>query len=307
MQKNNNKTYIALVLVVVGVIAAVFLLRTSPTDSSVEAMTHSNQMNKMKDKNTTIGNEWQWSKKDAIDHSSETIAGLPFTSDSVYRALQAVKLDENGNVILDHDALLSLDEALERIHNKLDSESLSVLLELIKKALPGKAGEQTAELVGNYYNYLQAKQEFSQINEAMADTNNELTEESIKANQELYSELQDLREVHIGNEATKTLFRISDANAQYMFDSMKLEANNDLTAEEKQQRREEIKERHIGLSINIADWPERYKTFKKQRQQILDLELGAQQQSEELETLLQKSFSHEELLRIKHLELARTQ
>ena len=302
---NNNKFYILLAAAALCVFVAIVLLGPFSEQQNTDANLTASK-NEIKEKTkSTIGTSWQWLQEDNMINDGLENNRLPFTADSVYRALQAVKLDENGNVILDHDALLSLDEALERIHNKLDSESLSVLQALIRKALPGKAGEQTAELVNDYYQFLQAKQEFSQINEAMADTNNELTAESIEANEMLYSELQELREVHIGSEATKKLFRISDANAQYMFDSMKLETNSELSAEEKQQRRDEIKERHVSLSINISDWPTRYQEFKKQKQRIVDSNIGQQQKQQRIESLLKNSFNEDELKRIAHLGLSR--
>lgn len=305
MSNKSSKSFLVFVLIAVVVLVAVFMLKPTSNKLTSESNVDLSDKETVNNKESTIGSEWQWFKKESQISSNLANNNLPFTAESVYRALQAVKLDEDGNVILDHDALLSLDEALERIHNKMDSESLNTLQQLIKKALPGKAGMQTAKLVTDYHQYLQAKQEFSQINEAMADSNNELTAESVEANVALYAELQELREVHIGTRATKKLFRISDANAQYMFDSMKLETNNDLTSEEIKQRRMEIKEKHISLSINVSGWPTRYQELKQQRQLIINSNVGEQQKRKKLKALIQQSFDDDELKRIEHLGLDR--
>ncbi len=300
MPKSNSKLTVVIVTVALLAILIVLML----TGKNSEPLSTPNQGEREEVNQSSISVEWQWQATNSKSNMSAVdFQDLPFTPESVFRALQAVKLDKDGNVILDHDALLSLDEALERIHNQLDSQSLAVLKQLIKDALPGKAGEQTAELVNNYYHFLQAKQEFSQINEAMADTNNELTEESVQINERLYSELQQLREVHMGSETTQKLFRVSDANAQYMFDSMKLETKTELTPEQRQQRRQEIQETFVSQGINIANWPSRYQAFKVEKNKIVNSDLSETQKQQQLEQLMLASFSQKERDIIAHLNL----
>lgn len=209
----------------------------------------------------TIASQWQWRNKPKLSVVAEggddlmQEVQLPFTEQSVHDALQVVKVDENGNVIMDHDALISLDEALERIHNKLDAESLLKLEDLIKEALPGKTGEQTAALVGDYHQFLEAKEQFDQIHSVSSVVGNQQTVASIESDQSLYKELQALREVHLGVEVTQSLFHDSDVNAEFMFESIKLGLDTSLTQEQIITQRQLIEARRreqMGESIELS-------------------------------------------------------
>lgn len=192
----------------------------------------------------TIAKQWQWPRdrdQQERDATADEDESLPFTEQSVYDSLQAVKVDKNGNIILDHDALISLDEALERIHNRLDSESLLKLQDIIRDALPGKTGEQTAQVVEDYQRFLGAQEEFSQMHQGSVSTVQTLN--SLDNDQALYRELQNLREIHLGTENTASLFHDSDANAEFMFDSLRLSLEQHLTPEEIESRRREIQQR----------------------------------------------------------------
>lgn len=254
---------------------------------------------------STIASNWQWPHINDEQHTTltESRANLPFTEKFVYEALKAVRLDENGNVIYDHDALLSLDEALLRMQNKLDSESLAALQGIIKQGLPNKAGEQTAKIVADYYYYLEAKDEFSRTTEALFSNTGPATIASLENDETLYAELQALRDVHLGSEVSSSLFRVSDATAQYMFDSMKLELNQDLSPVEKEQQLIDIEEKHIERSINVDNWPIRYRNFQIEKQNILQASLDQDEKNQQLNQLLQSHFNTDEIKRIAHLGL----
>ena len=152
---SNNKKYSVAVILLVIVVSAITLIVMGPEDgrsptNEIASTRHSetNQTSFSEPKQTesiTIAKRWQWQPNDrqkqpnnsssngANDDEQQT---LPFTAQSVHDALQGVKVDENGDVILDHDALISLDEALERIYKRLDSDSLNELQSLIEGALP---------------------------------------------------------------------------------------------------------------------------------------------------------------------------
>jgi len=256
---NNKAPSVTIILVIAIVSVTIFIFartmqdeNTVDRDSSPKTNTVAPTVPVQTNENTnssTIANEWQW--QDTVDEKeqgnvnieTDQDESLPFTPQSVHDALQAVKLDANGDVILDHEALISLDEALERIYNQLDNDSLVKLRNLIEDALPGKTGEQTANLVEDYNGFLRAKEEFSQIHEG-SNTNTTQTIASLENDQALYSELQALRELHLGQSTAQSLFQTSDANAEFMFESMKLGLDNSLSAEEVANRRDEIEERH---------------------------------------------------------------
>ncbi len=253
---------------------------------------------------STIATSWQWSKihENAKKPSSpENNKSLPFTAKFVYEALKAVKLDKDGNVIHDHDALLSLDEAILRIQNKLDSESLNILQSIIKDGLPGKAGEQTAKTVGDYYHYLEAKDEFSRANESIVDINSHETVSAVENDQLLYAELQSLRDIHLGDDVSSGLFRVSDSDAQYMFESMKLDADTELSKEDKDQKRIEIEAERIQNSINITGWPERYRAFQAEKIKITSASLGNEEKNAQIKEILSRYFTPDELKQIELL------
>ncbi len=255
----------------------------------------------------TVASNWRWQRGEAqtepMSLNDQQVAKYPFTPQSVFDALHAVKLDVDGNVVLDHDALVSLDETLERIHNRLDEESVGVLVNLIHQSLPGQAGLQLGELVENYYHFLESKESFSRINEGLLVKQDVDPLISIEQDIGLYAELQALREVHLGSDVTAELFRVSDANAQYMFESMKLEATQNLTFQEREQKRKDIQAQYIAQSVNVLNWPVRYSTFLSAKQAITSSSIDIQEKVKQVNALLSQHFSPEELTRIEYLKL----
>lgn len=264
----NNRLLLIVCIVGILVFGAIMLINTSQDSTT----TTPDQTVKSVDENDPTGSQssvalpavkadqtlakhWKWLSRSkagtklAIEEGQDQ--RLPFTEQSVFDALQAVKVDENGDVVLDHDALVSLDETLERIYNRLDADSTLKLQDLIKTALPEKTGEQTAKLVGDYNNFLQAKEQFDQIHSAAPI--GPQTVATIESDQLLYKQLQTLREVHLGQDTAQNLFHVSDANAEYMFESLKLGLDNTLSAEQIAARRAQIDAQHqeqIGQTDN---------------------------------------------------------
>jgi hypothetical protein len=299
------------VLLIIVIVIALFVLNNTNSASNLEVVNPNNKPQSSDSRSvnfdehtSTIATNWQWSEIDEqTEQSLKHEKSLPFTAKFVYEALKAVKLDEDGNVIHDHDALLSLDEALLRIQSKLDTESLSVLQEIIKDGLPGKAGEQTAQIVSDYYYFLEAKDEFSESSEALSDLRVHETAGAVENDELLYTELQALRDVHLGSEVSAGLFRVSDAGAQYMFDSMKLDFNQDMSEQEKQKMRIEIEEKHIKGSVNVSDWPARYSDYQEAKQRIMSTSLWPEEKQSQVTELLESYFSSDELKRIQYLNL----
>lgn len=254
-----NKIIPIIAVLIVAIVAAIFVFKITfesdhktPHSESVSVPkaalideTNRTQVSSNKDNEKhTIANQWQWSALDEGSNATEPEESLPFTSQSVHDALYAVKIDDNGDIILDTDALISLDEALERIYNQLDSESTLKLEGLIRDALPGKVGEQTAKLVSDYSDFLKAKEQFSLLHENTIYVDGVESVAKVERDETLYGDLQALREVHLGTDVAEQLFQEHDATAQYMFDSMKLGLDDSLSPEVKEQRRQEIEARY---------------------------------------------------------------
>lgn len=314
MLYSNNKILIVAVSLCVLIAFLLFFMSEQLRQAELNAVTSAKDLFKKQlsqgevTRYNTVATHWDWQRGDVqtdpLSLSYQNMANLPFTAQSVFDALQAVKLDGDANVVLDHDALVSLDETLERIHNKLDEDSLRVLLDLIHQSLPGQAGRQMADLVEHYYYYLGAKEEFSRINEGSSIERDVDPAVSIENDQLLYAELQALRDVHLGSDVSTKLFRVSDANALYMFASMKLELNPNLTAQEHEQKRKDIQTQHIAQSVNIFDWPARYPAFLSAKQAITSSSIDPQEKRRQVTALLSQHFTSDELTRIDYLNLS---
>jgi lipase chaperone LimK len=262
-------------------------------------------------KEDTIANAWQWEadaedsaleledqELDAEEDDYKATSDLPFTEESVYQALQAVKIDSAGSIILDDDALNALNTALDHDEMQLDSEAIGELQTIIKNGLPGAAGEQTAQIVADYYQYLGAKNEFNEVYEPTNDES-----QYIENYESQYEELTSLRELYLGSEVSSKLFAISDANARYMFETKKLEANTSLSEEEKKQEQAKLVARHAEETTNVNDWKERYQAFLNEKQYIVNAAISDDEKLVQITELMNEHFSSEEQERVSHLQL----
>lgn len=232
-----------------------------------------------------------YSKENAMP--SETVA-RPFTEESVYTALQSIRLDDQQNIILDHEALLALNEALDYQDIELNTPQMAELQDLIRAGLPGSIGEQTAQIVADYHDYLVASREFNAIYESSMSTENAA---------ERYAELASLRALYLGQDVADKLFRVSDANAQYMLDMAQIDQDSSLSEEEKQQQRDQVIERHVQTVIDIPDWANRHAAFSQEKDMILSSGVSEQEQKQQLTQLLHRHFNPSEIAQIEHLQL----
>lgn len=250
----------------------------------------------------TIAAVWQWqSMADATakgdeKNSTETI---PFNADALYDAFQNVRIDENGDVILDNQALEALNRTLQYGVVELSDQNLANLQELIKIGVPGKAGEQTADIVVDYYRYLEAEDEYNAIYEQPGS----VAEMSTDAYAQQYEELKALRALYLGQEVAAQLFETADASARYMFEAQRLEADASLTGEEKAQRLEALNDRLTDETVAVDNWRKRYDAFLAEKRLIIDAGLAEQEKKAQVEQLMQQHFSASELEKVRHLQL----
>lgn len=313
MKKNLQKRIVLSIAILACIgILALFIQPTSSTKHEVVTATEPQSKVDPIHPNAsqnTIASAWQWevmtdnnSDADTVEpnHSlnNATLSPLPFTQESIYTALQAVKLDEHGDVIIDNDALNALNSALDHSNVVLDDNALNALQNLIRKGLPGNAGEQTAQIVADFYQYLGAKKEFNSLYE---DTNAETS--TIEDYETQYTELLALRSLYLGDNVANQLYAEADANSRYMFDSMKVEANTELSDNEKQQLQADIVARHAESTIDVNNWNARYEAFNMEKKTIINASLSKDEKREQLKTLMQQHFSDDELTHVSHLPL----
>ena len=293
------------VIVLLALIASLGLLFFTDSDNKDSIKIHdfnsseNIQTMEVDSDDKTIATAWQWEE---VTNTAEKSPASTFSEASVYAALQRVKLNQQGNVILDHEALIALNATLDDSRLQLDQQTLSDLQTIIRQGLPGKAGDDVAKIVADYYHYLEASKEFNTIYETDY-SNAQAVENTTEEHEENYRELKALRDLYLGSDTSNKLFSTTDANANYMFDMLKVENATDISDEEKQQKRAEIMERHAEQTIDISNWNERHTVYLTAKKNILAAAISDQQKQVQLTELMHQHFNREELTHVSHLQL----
>ena len=291
------------VLAVLLVIAFANFLKPSPEPGSASVATEpSSSAQNNTEKAGTVAAIWQWQTlADTAEEREQpnNMNTIPFSADALYEALQNVRIDDNGDVVLDNEALEALNRTLQYGEVELNSQNLADLQELIKVGVPGKAGEQTAEIVVDYYRYLEAEDEFNALYEQQgspADAGNE-------AYAQQYEELKALRALYLGQDVAAELFATADASARYMFEAQQLEADPTLSADDKAERLKTLNDRLIDATVPVDNWRQRYSDFLLEKQRIMDAGLADQEKKVQIERLMQQHFNPDELAKVRYLQL----
>jgi lipase chaperone LimK len=190
----------------------------------------------------TVANNWQW--KNFSDTQSASDAGkksetdkakaagaLPYNAVEVYKVLQSLKLDEDGSLVPDQTVLKALEQGYRDLGSDLSPEAMAGLQDVIRKGLPGQAGEEAAHILENYYRYRSAESEFHQqlVNQLPAASH--------------YEELIQLRRNYLGQEVADQLFAVENAQARHMLAAIAIEKDTTLTAEQKQAQLKALQEK----------------------------------------------------------------
>jgi lipase chaperone LimK len=299
----SNFVSVALLLVVIASLYLVFFSEdTEKNRTSLLTIngtnTHASEI-EVDTNDKTIATAWQW---ESPTNTNKEISSSTFSEQAVYSALQRVRLDSQNNVIVDHEALIALNATLDDSRLQLDEQALSELQLIIKQGLPGNAGDDVAKIVTDYYHYLEASKEFNALYETEPSTSQAI-ETTTEEHEENYRELITLRELYLGSDTSSKLFSTSDANANYMFDMLKIEQATNLSDEEKQQQRTEIMERHTEQTINVSNWDERHGAFLAAKQNIITASISDEEKKTQITELMHQHFNSEELANVSHLQL----
>ena len=126
----------------------------------------------------------------AEEEESSTIVSM----DAIYKGLADVKISETDEIVVDDTALKALNRALNRKDLVLSEGDLSLIKSIINDSLPAPAGEQAAEIVDNYYQYLQAHKEMTELNKQVGQPLD---------HEQHHQELNTLRELYLGQEVAE--------------------------------------------------------------------------------------------------------
>lgn len=251
----------------------------------------------------TIADAWTMS-----DSAREVEIGEPRGADepprvdaaSVRTALRDVRLDEAGNVVVDHRALAALRDGFASIE-RLDAGQLADIQEIIRNGLPAPAGEQAATIVANYYQYQLAAQ--TMLGGAAG--------EDIAGSEAQLERLVELRRSYFGTETSERLFGDEHAYARFTLESMRLAADESLSPEERQRRQEALTQMLPArlrapdsaaaepVAASAAemkpDFAARYAEFERQKRAILAAGLVDDEKNVQLERLLREHFAADEI------------
>jgi len=291
----------------------------------------------------TIAEVWRWpdtTEPATADTPAEPETARPFDEDAVAQALGNVVLDADGRIVLDRQALAALETAFNRLRGALDADDLAALQDIIRRRLPGIAGEETATIVGNYYLYRQALENFEKDQPSPAAGTDP------DAEQARLQRLAALREEHFGPVVAAKFFAEEQAFSRYLLERHRLQADSSLSEQERSDRQAQLQQeledgllyldeptspqaerlsaqlrrlreqgaseeylhyvRSRGLGLATAaklarsdaerqDWALRHARFEQEQRYILEAGLTEAERKAQLEALLERSFSPEEL------------
>lgn len=189
----------------------------------------------------TIAETWRWPP--AAGGGAEPVSDVGaqpaslFSEKAVADALGSVVLTEDGDVVVDKMALSALRAAFDTLPPDLGADDVAALQAMIRRGLPGKAGEQTAKIVGDYYGYRQALATFNA---------HQPTPTTPDAERERLEQLAELRQQHLGPVVATQFFAQDEAYERYIIERRRVESNLNLSAEEKAAQ-------HAALKQNLLN------------------------------------------------------
>lgn len=220
------------------------------------------------------------------DNESENTPSLDYTY--IQKEIGKIRLSEDGTVILDEMTLSALRDAFPVNHLNLTPEMLQELQEILKQGLPGIAGEQAAEIVSNFYEYMEAKKD---LNDLFRDV-------QVKpgTHEEALAEEKALRELYLGKEIADQLFKKEDQTSEYMLKAFRIASDQSLSHEEKEKEKNKLNIEFINNEIE--NWDARYQSYLEEKNTLKAKQLSTEEYNQAVIQLRNQHFSVQEQARI---------
>lgn len=241
----------------------------------------------------------QVQQKIADKNSSEN--PFRFDVEYIFSALSEVRIDRDGELVLDGETLDLLEAAVSKLTDDLSESEVAELQELIALGLPGEAGDEAAKIFSDYYQYRSAEREF--LNASPGS--------DIAGINSSFEQLRALRQAHLGYDVAEKLYGEEERASMFMIRAMKIQEDPNLSEEEKElqqlQLAEEL-EAHMDseqapVEAETAQWLVRFENFAQQRQYILDAGLSKAEQDKQIEDLLKQHFATNEIPKARNYRL----
>jgi len=156
--------------------------------------------------------------------SAATKSGFNVSFRDVEDALMMAKLDNVGALILDEQALASLNLVVSRLPDNLTAQDIQKIQKLIKQAQPGEAGEQVAQVLGDYYAFKQAEKEW--LKSGVASN-------SLQAAIDQLEKITAMRQDYLGQAVADKLFLGQQQQASLSLQKMAIQQDTELSAQQK--------------------------------------------------------------------------
>ncbi len=235
MTKTTRKNILVRLLLIVGfvIILVIFLAwqKTRTSQAIVNGLREAANSENISGTENIIANAWNWngfsdeqiingakpiSRYGKNENNLEAESEYEFDVVLIYAALGLVEIEDNGDVVIDKKALRALKDTVAAFTTELSIADVEQLKKLIKLGLPGKSGEQTAQLVADFYFYSQAKMRYES---AQAIPEN-IQEASLQ-----YELLKTLREHYFGLEVSEALFGNGEELTRYTLSNVEDQEN----------------------------------------------------------------------------------
>ena len=236
MNNNNKRYHYAIFAITLCVV--VFLGFIKPDSSSqasfenvIEIEFGDNAQNSLNEIDYSVAsleagsafNQVAETKTENSDKSHDFIIGYA----EVESALAMAKLDVYGQLILDDSARASLNLVVSRLPAKLSDTEIQNIQNLIKQAMPGTAGEQVAQVLGDYYQLKQAEKSWFE---------NGMQANSPDAALQQLNEMVNMRREYLGEDVANQLFSKQHKQALFSLKRASLNQRSDLTELQKQDK-----------------------------------------------------------------------
>ena len=243
----------------------------------------------------TVAKAWRWDQFPAAERRAPSDEARKqsssiFSAAEVHAALQHVELTDAGDVVLDHKALSALQSAFASLD--LNATQLEELQRIVRAGLPGKAGEQAATVIGDYYQYQAALKDFEAVTEPPVD---------LETARDQYEQRVALRQHYLGYAAAEKLFAREQAHARFTLDSMRIQSATELPEAQRRQLQDDVTARvPAGVlsersGAEQLEWERRHAAFERERQAILDAGMAEVDKRAQIEALLRQHFGEREL------------
>ena len=302
-QSNNFLLWVLACFVVAVALATYFnFIQDSGQVVAARHLLKADQTTLRSDK-VSVGTQWKWDdisdeqikkslqnkKTNEEPNPLDKTENTPLDVVTIYTALQKVELTESGDVVIDNSALNSLQRFVNINDVKLNQAGLDELASVIQAGLPGEAGGKVSKIVTDFYHYQVEKQALDKT-VTMPNTPEEL--------RSYYETLQTLREKNLGYDVADKLFSKEDNQTLFTIESMTLGKDESLPQEEKDAKQQELREKYLPATPDIANWESRLQTYKEAKSKVMEAGLESQQQHQQIKEIYRQHFSQDERQKI---------